>query len=95
MNAAQKILAFVAGLVLVFAVAVWIGKAVGPDGGAEVQQAPAHGDTHGAHDSGAPESLGGLASVQDGYTLDLAEDRAKAAKDVPLQFRILDGGARR
>jgi hypothetical protein len=92
MNAAQKILAFVAGLVLVFAVAVWIGKAAGPDGGAEVQQAPAHGDTHGAHDSGAPESLGGLASVQDGYTLDLAEDRAKAAKDVPLQFRILDGG---
>jgi hypothetical protein len=90
MNAAQKVAAFVAGLVVVFAVALSIGKAVGPDGGAEVQQAPAHGDTHGAHDSGAAEPLGGLASVQDGYTLALADDRTNAAKDVPLRFRILD-----
>jgi hypothetical protein len=35
--------------------------------------------------------LGGLASVQDGYTLDLVDDRAASAKDVPLRFRILDG----
>ena len=42
MNVAQKIVAFVAGLVVVFAVACWVGKTVGPVGGAEVHQAPAH-----------------------------------------------------
>jgi hypothetical protein len=47
MNAAQKIVAFVGGLVVVVAVAVWVGKAVGPVGGAEVRQAPAHVDDHG------------------------------------------------
>jgi hypothetical protein len=92
MNAAQKIGAFAAGLVMVFAVAVWVGKAAGPEGGVEVRQTPAHADSHGAHDTGAPEQLGGLASVQGGYTLDLAEDRARAAKDVPLRFQILDAG---
>jgi hypothetical protein len=46
MNAAQKIGAFAAGMVMVFAVAVWVGKAVGPDGGAEVRQAPAHVNDH-------------------------------------------------
>lgn len=91
MNAAQKIAAFVAGLVMVFAVAIWVGKAVGPEGGVDVRQAPAHEDSHATHDAGASETLGGLAAVQDGYTLDLTEDRARAAKDVPLRFRILDG----
>jgi hypothetical protein len=95
MNAAQKIVAFVAGLVVVFAVAVWVGKAVGPDGGAEVRQAPAHADSHGAHDTSSPEPLDGLASVQDGYTLALAADRAKAAPNVPLRFRILDASGER
>lgn len=92
MNAPQKIAAFVAALVVVFAVAAWAGKAVGPEGGVEVTQAPAHEDTHAAHDSGASEPLGGLASVQDGFTLDLAVDRVSAAKEVPLRFRILDAG---
>ena len=91
MNAGRKIAAFVAGLVVVFVVALWVGKAVGPEGGADVQQPPAHEDTHAAHEGGAPEPLAGLASVQDGYTLDLAEDRARAATNVPLRFRILDG----
>lgn len=91
MNAAQKIAAFVAGLVAVFVVAVWVGNAVGPEVGADEQHAPAHADSHGAHDSPAPEPLGGLASVQDGYTLDLVDDRARATRDVPLRFRILDG----
>jgi hypothetical protein len=90
MNAAQKIGAFVAGLVVVFVVALWVGEAVGPEGGADIQHAPAHEDTHGAHDSGAAGPLDGLASVQDGYTLELAEDRARAVKDARLRFRILD-----
>ncbi|HZN84496.1 MAG TPA: hypothetical protein VFC01_33115 [Mycobacterium sp.] len=91
MNAAQKIAAFVAGLVMVFTVAIWVGRTVGPEGGVDVRQAPPHEDSHAAHDAGAPEPLGGLAVVQDGYTLDLTEDRGRAAKDVPLRFRILDG----
>jgi hypothetical protein len=91
MNAAQKIASFIAALVVVFAVAVWVGKAVGPEGGVDVRQAPPHEDSHAAHDAGTSETLGGLAAVQDGYTLDLTEDRARAAKDVPLRFRILDG----
>jgi hypothetical protein len=93
MNAAQKIAAFAAGLVMVFAVAIWVGRAVGPEGGVDVRQAPPHEDSHAAHDAGTSETLGGLAAVQDGYTLDLTEDRARAAKDVPLRFRILDGNA--
>jgi hypothetical protein len=64
MNPAQKVLAFAAGLAVVFAVAAWVGKAVAPEDGSDVRQTPAHS----AHDSGAPEPLGGLASVQDGYT---------------------------
>jgi hypothetical protein len=92
MNATQKLAAFVAGLAVVFAIAVWVGNAVGPEGGADARETPAHEDTHTAHDSGAAEPLGGLVSVQDGYTLDLVDDRARAAKGVPLRFRILDGG---
>jgi hypothetical protein len=78
MNAAQKIVAFVVGLAVVFTVAVFVGRAIGPEGGGAAQQAPAHEDSHDA-DSEA-------------YTLDLAEDRLKAASKVPLRFRILDAG---
>jgi hypothetical protein len=90
MNAAQTIVAFVVGLAVVFAVAVFVGRSIGPEGGAVVQQAPAHEDGHGAHDAAAAESLGGLSSVQDGYTLELADDRFQAAGRIPLKFRILD-----
>jgi hypothetical protein len=89
MNAAQKIVAFVGGLALVFTVAVVVGRAIGPEG-VTVQQAPAHEDGHGDHDAGTAESIGGLSSVQNGYTLDLADDRFAAAGQVPLRFRILD-----
>jgi len=51
MNAAQKIAAFVAGLAVVFGVAVWVGKAVGPEGRADVRQTP-HEDSHSAHSTG-------------------------------------------
>ena len=58
MTAAQRIAAFAVGLVVVFVVAFWIGKAIGPDGAAEVRQAPAHDGTRGAH-AAAAEPLGG------------------------------------
>jgi hypothetical protein len=47
MNAAQKLAAFVVGLAVVFAAAVFVGRAVGPD----VRQAPAHDAAHTAHDA--------------------------------------------
>lgn len=90
MNAAQKIVAFIVGLAVVFGAAVFVGRAIGPEGSAVVQQAPAHEDGHGTHDAAA-ESLGGLSSVQDGYTLELADNRFQAASRVPLRFRILQG----
>lgn len=92
MNTAPKIAAFVIGLASVFTVALFVGRTIGPEGGAAVQPAFAHEDGHGAHDTGTAEPLGGLSSLQDGYTLELAGDRFQAAKHVPLRFRILDAG---
>jgi hypothetical protein len=89
MNSAQKIVAFMVGLAVVFTVAVFVGRAFGPEGGAVVQQATGHDDGHGDH-AAATELPGGLSSVQDGYTLSLAEGRYEAASRVPLRFRILD-----
>ena len=76
MKAAQKFAAFAVALVVVFALAVWVGKTVGPTNDVAVPH--------------APELPGGLQATQDGYTLDLAGNRFAADKDVPLQFRILD-----
>lgn len=91
MKTAQKIAAFIVGLVAVFAISVWVGKTLGPEGDVTV----AHGDTHAddpAVTPGMAELPGGLQSTQDGYTLDLAEPIAKAGPNVALQFRILDAG---
>jgi len=89
MKTAPKIALFVAGLVAVFAVAVWAGNTLGPEGDVTV----AHGDSHVEAPVVAPgeaEPPGGLAATQDGYTLDLADSIATADKNIPLQFRILD-----
>ena len=79
MKAAQKFAAFAAALVAVFALAVWVGRTVGPVA-ATTDVAVPH----------APELPGGLQVTQDGYTLDLAANRFAADKNVPLQFRIVD-----
>jgi hypothetical protein len=63
MNAAQRISAFAVGLVMVFVVASWVGKAIGPDGGAEMRQAPAQDDTHAAHGAASAERLAGLSRL--------------------------------
>ena len=88
MNAAQRLAAFVVGLVAVFAVAVLVGKAAGPKDDVAVANAPGHADAQAP--AAAPELPGGLQSTDNGYTLDLAENGFAADKDVPLQFRILD-----
>lgn len=79
MKAAQKFAGFAIALVVVFALAVWVGRTVGPARPTNDVAMPP-----------APELPGGLQATQDGYTLDLAANRFAADKNVPLQFRILD-----
>lgn len=82
MNAAQKFAGFAIALVVVFALAVWVGRTVGPVG-----------PTGPVNDVAVPQAQelpGGLQVTQDGYTLDLAANRFAADKNVPLRFRILD-----
>jgi hypothetical protein len=74
MKTGQKVTAFLVGLAVVFAVAVWVGSAVGP---------------REATMTTAVELPGGLQSTQDGYTLELSDSIATAQADVPLRFRIL------
>lgn len=93
MNTPTKIAGFVTALAAVFALALGVGNAFGPD--AEPATAVAH-DTHGAEESdttqpaadGAADIPGGLMISQDGYTLALAEPAAAAGDDVPVTFTI-------
>lgn len=92
MSASKKIAGFVLGLVMVFAAAVGVGMAIGPD---RVTQAPA-ADGHGAHADAAPKAglPGGLMASQDGYTLRLANSRLDTGRQVPLRFQIVDAAGR-
>jgi hypothetical protein len=85
MKTVQKIAAFVIGLVTVFAVAVWVGKTLGPEGDITVARSDGHTEA-----PAVAELPGGLGSTQDGYTLDLAESIKDADRNVLLPFRILD-----
>lgn len=84
MKTGSKIAAFVVALATVFAVSVWIGRAVGPEGGDAVEQA------HAEAPAATSELPGGLQSTQSGYTLDLAESIYATGRETPLQFQILD-----
>jgi hypothetical protein len=87
----QKFAGFILGLAVVFVVAIGVGRALGPDGGAPAQQAETHDGMPAAQQTAATDELpGGLMSAQDGYALELAETRVDARKDVPLRFRIVD-----
>lgn len=88
MSAWKKIAGFALGLVMVFAAAVGIGMAIGPE---RIQQVPA-ADGHGAHAEAAPkaELPGGLMASQDGYTLRLEDSRLNTGRQVPLRLQIVD-----
>jgi len=89
MKAWQKLAGFIVGLAVVFAVAIGVGRTLGPDGGGAADEA--HGGTPNTVQNAASDELpGGLTSTQDGYTLRLADTRVDARKDVPLRFRIND-----
>jgi hypothetical protein len=93
MNAPQKIGGFAVGLVVVFAAAFGVGAALGPEpSDVTAEHAQSHEDESvaEAQDAVAADIPAGLSSTEDGYTLNLAEARASAGKQIPLRFRITD-----
>ncbi|KUH86439.1 hypothetical protein [Mycobacterium sp. IS-1556] len=85
MKTGPRIAAFLTALAVVFAVAVWVGKAFGPQGDITV---PAHPTGHDART--AAQQPGGLQASRGGYTLALAQSIPSAEPNSPLRFRILD-----
>lgn len=102
MNAPQKIAGFTLGLVVVFAAAFGVGATLGPDGAATADSTQAHDSMSGVGQDAAGEEKnapadelpGGLMSTENGYTLELAQTRVNAAKNVPLRFKITDSAGR-
>jgi hypothetical protein len=101
-NAPQKIAGFTLGLVVVFAAAFGVGATLGPDGGASAESTQAHDSMSGVGQDAAGEEKnapadelpGGLMSTENGYTLELAQTRVNAGKNVPLRFKITDSAGR-
>lgn len=86
MSVATRLLGFLGLLAVAFAVALGVGRTVGPVASAETR----HDDM--AMDSGQGTAASfpkGLLVSQDGYTLRLAESTAAAGTDVPVAFTIV------
>lgn len=91
MNTPTKVTGFVAGLAAVFALALGVGNAFGPD----AEPAAAHEDhntskaTTAAPASADPADIpGGMMISQDGYTLALTKPEASAGGKIPVTFTI-------
>ena len=91
-----RVAGFVLGLAALFAAALGIGAAVGPD---VTATSSGHTDGHGADgeghvapagdDAAAAAALpGGLAVAQDGYALRLASPSAQAGAGIPVSFTV-------
>ena len=97
MNTPVRVFGFAAAIAAVFAAALGVGRAFGPDPEKPVAHEMAmdepaghgHAEEAGGHvGHGASATPAGLASTQDGYALTLAADRATAGRRVPLAFTI-------
>jgi len=95
MNSAPvRIAGFVVGLAALFAVAVGVGRLVGPIDQPEpaAHATDGHGDDggHGGHEGGTPAASlpGGLAVSEKGYTLRLERSNAETGRRVPVAFTI-------
>lgn len=97
MSTATRLVAFVAGLLLVLAAAVGVGRVAGPVGEPEANAATHHADAsspsegpgHGEHAAKSVTSAPGGLQVSDrGYTLALDRSTADTARR-SVQFRIL------
>ncbi len=87
MTTTLRVAAFLAGLAVVFGVALGVGNAIGP---AEVATPEEHGGGHEMEMSDEPASTipGGLMVSQDGYTLRLSEANAEPGRAAPVAFTI-------
>jgi hypothetical protein len=85
-NAPQKIAGFTLGLAVVFAIAFGVGASLGPDNAAGATDQPQSHEKPAA----VAEHPAGLSAGEDGYTLELAQPRVDAGRQVPLRFRITD-----
>ena len=97
MSASRKLIAFAAGLALVFGLAAVAGGTVGPDRkGSTSKTAGSHGamedtmSTHTASPSGhMADSVRGLAVSEDGMTLSLARSELPLGQATKLRFAVL------
>lgn len=87
MTTAQKVTAFAASLLAVFAAAFWVGKAAGPRADVTVAHAESHGNGVAPATARSP---GGLQATDGGYTLDVTKPVTAADGALRLHFRILD-----
>jgi hypothetical protein len=89
MNTPTKIAGFALGLGAIFAITLGIGNAVGD----VTEDPPKHEEAHGGGSDDtqattAADIPGGLMVSQDGYTLQLAEERTQPGADVGITFTI-------
>ena len=94
MNTPIKVVGFLVALVAVFGIAAGVGNAIGPAGeppadagGHQMDQMDEMGGMEESSSADA-EIPGGLMVSQDGYTLSLVQQQAKAGRDVPITFTI-------
>lgn len=89
MTTATRIVGFVVGLVVVFALALGLGRQVGPIGEPAAAHPGAASPAAGDGANGAAADLpGGLMVSQDGYTLQLSSPTAAPGTDVPVTFTV-------
>ncbi|MFC8042822.1 hypothetical protein [Nocardia sp. NPDC057353] len=86
MNTTGKIITFAGGLAAVFALALGVGAAVGPEPATE----PGPHDTHDSGPAPVASGPGGLLTTDQGYTLRLDSALATATTPSTLSFQILD-----
>lgn len=92
MNTPVKVAGFLAALAAVFGIALVVGEVVGPVDDATAGE---HGTTHGDPSPKTSTNLeipGGLMVSEAGFTLELAEPRARAGQDQPVAFTITGAG---
>lgn len=98
MTAAARLVGFVVGLAVVFALALGLGRVAGPVGEPAAAQEGTSDDTNGGHDGhdaeagdsgSAADVPGGLMISRDGYALRLTSPTAPAGQDVPVAFTVV------
>ena len=88
MTTVTRIVGFALGLVVVFVLALGLGRVVGPVGEPPAAHAGSSGGGAGSADLPAAGLPGGLTISDAGYTLRLSAPTAPAGRDVPVSFAV-------